>query len=134
MKQTNWNKIKVSNIMKVSTTISEPPPWHEDGFSIFYIQGFGFVFEADVKDVLKAEYNINLTLQKTKYLTMEDVLFGFGLPTALIEGKDYYWDFRSDEDIFTTIDFHHEKMNVDFMGDQMECIVISFRQVPEKRE
>lgn len=124
-------QLKVSKIMKVSTTISDPPPWREEGYSIFYIQGFGFVFEADIKDVLKAEYYINLTLQTTKYLTMDDILLSFGLPNAIIEGKNYYWDFRSDEDVFLTIDFHHEKMTVDCMGDLMECIVISFRQIPE---
>lgn len=124
-------QLKVSNIMKVSTTISEPPPWHEEEYSIFYIQGFGFVFESHIKDVLRAEYNVNLALQETKYLTMDDILLSFGLPMAVIDGKNYYWDFRSDDDVFVTIDFHHEKMMIDCMGDLMECIVISFRQIPE---
>ena len=121
-------QLKVNNVMKVSTKISEPPPW--SGVT-FYIQGFGFMFEAKIEDVLKAEFQINLIFQNTKYLTMENVLFEFGLPTAFIEGKDYYWDFRSEDDIFVTIDFCHEKMIIDCNGDRIECIVISFRQIPE---
>lgn len=125
--------LKVNNVMKVTTLISDPPPWSDKVSSTFYIQGFGFLFEAEIAAVLTAEYVINVILQNTKYMTMENILVELGLPTALIDGKDYFWDFRSSDDIFVTIDFQHERTIIDCGGDEIECIVISFRQVPECR-
>ena len=118
--------------MKVTSTISDTPPWEDDIYLSFYIQGFWFLFEARFSDVLKAEYRINLEFQKTHYMTMDNVLFMLGLPNAYIDGQKYYWDYRSEESIFSTIDFHHERMFVDYNGcDEIECVVISFRQIPE---
>lgn len=118
--------------MKVTSTISDTPPWEDDIYLSFYIQGFGFLFEAKFSDVLKAEYRINLEFQKTQYMTMDNVLFMLGLPNAYIDGQKYYWDYRSEESIFSTIDFQHERMFIDYNGcDEIECIVISFRQIPE---
>ena len=126
--------IKVNNILKVVSSISDsPPPWVDRIYSTFYLQGFGFVFEAKIEDVLKAEYIVNLEFQKTKYLTMENILFIFGLPTAYIDGKKYYWDFRSEDDIFISIDFQHELLKIDCNGDIIECVSISFRQIPDIR-
>ena len=121
----------MNNVIKVTSSITDPPPWVDGSYLTFYIQGFGFVFEAKMEDVLKAEYIINLEFQKTKFLTMENILFIFGLPTPYIDGKKYYWDFRVEDDIFITIDFQHEKVKIDCNGDMIDCIVISFRQMPE---
>lgn len=119
--------------MRVVSTALDPPPWEDKGCATFYIQGFGFLFESTISAILTAEYVINITLQNTKFLTMEDILFEFGLPTALIEGKNYFWDFRSSDDIFLTIDFQHEKMLINCGDDEIECIVISFKQIPENK-
>lgn len=126
--------IKVSKVMKVTSTIADPPPWHDEVYLTFYIQGFGFVFEAMFSDVLKAEYKVNLEFQKTHYITMDNILFVFGLPNNYIDGQKYYWDYRSEESIFSTIDFQHERMFIDCNGDEIECVVISFRQTPEIKD
>lgn len=121
--------------MKVTSTIADPPPWHDDEvYLTFYIQGFGFVFEAMFSDVLKAEYKVNLEFQKTHYITMDNILFILGLPNNYIDGQKYYWDYRSEESIFSTIDFQHERMFIDCNGDEIECVVISFRQTPEIKD
>lgn len=125
--------LKANRVIKVSLINDELPPWHEDEVKTFYIQGFGFMFESRLSEVLKAEYLINLAFSKTRYLTMENVLFMFGLPSKYVDSQKYYWDYRSSEDVFITIDFQHEIMTVECNGDALECIVISFNQIPEIR-
>ena len=77
--------LKANRVIKVSLINDELPPWHEDEVKTFYIQGFGFVFESRLSEVLKAEYLINLAFSKTRYLTMENVLFMFGLPSKYVD-------------------------------------------------
>ena len=110
-----------------------PPPWEKDALT-FYITGFGYLFEARMKDILKTEYDINLKFQETKYLNMEHVLDEFGLPTDLVEGQNYFWDYRDDECVYLSIDFIHEKVIIDCNGDEINCVCISFQNIPESQE
>lgn len=126
-------QIRVRKIMITESNKNLIPPWDEE-IKTFYIIGVGYLFQARMKDILKAEYDLNIKFQDTKYLTLEHVIFEFGLPIEFIDGKKYVWDYRDEEDSYLTIDFQHEKvlLEVEMDGQKFECICISFRNIPEE--
>ena len=121
----------VRDLIRAESKLSSLPPWHDTQERTFYLIGLGYLFEATMEDVLRAELEINLKMLEYRYLNLNHVLMGFGLPLTMANTKKYFWDFRDEDDMFVTIDFVHERLILDNFGDNIECIAIRFGNPPE---